>query len=75
MFKRRVRKIYWDYGMRWVCKPMSRTHLRANIIDGSVPFQRITGDTINISNYLEFGLYDGLWYLDNAGLGEPKPGS
>ena len=74
MFKKRVPKILWDYGMRWVCETLSRTHLRANRIDGGVPLQGITGDTIDISNYLEFGFYDRVWYRDNAGLGEPKPG-
>ena len=74
MFKKRVPKIYWDYGMRWVCETMSRTHLRANRVDGGVPLQGIVGDTIDISNYLEFGFYDRVWYRDNAGLGETKPG-
>ncbi len=74
MFKKRVPKIYWDYGMRWVCETMSRTHLRAHRIDGGVPLQGITGDTVDISNYLEFGFYDRVWFNDNAGLGETKPG-
>jgi hypothetical protein len=74
MFKKRVPRIYWDYGMRWVCETMSRTHLRAHRIDGGVPLQGITGDTIDISNFLEFGFYDRVWYRDNAGLGEIKPG-
>ena len=74
MFKKRVPKVYWDYGMRWVCETMSRTHLRANRVDGGVPLQGITGDTIDISNYLEFGFYDRVWYRDNAGLGEIHTG-
>jgi hypothetical protein len=74
MFKKKVPKIYWDYGMRWVCETMSRTHLRANRIDGGIPLQGITGDTTDISNFLEFGFYDRVWYRDNAGLGEIKPG-
>jgi hypothetical protein len=40
--------------MRWVWE----THFRANRSNGGVPLQRITGDTIKISNYLEFGFYD-----------------
>ena len=74
MFKKRVPKIFWDYGMRWVCETMQRTHLRANRVDGGVPIQRITGETVDISNYLEFGFYDRVWYRDNAGLGEQKLG-
>jgi hypothetical protein len=74
MFKKRVPQIYWDYGMRWVCEIQSRTHLRAHRINGGVPLQGITGDTVDIANYLEFGFYDRAWYRDNAGLGEIKPG-
>jgi hypothetical protein len=74
MFKKRVPTIYWDYGMRWVTETMSRTHLRAHTINGGVPLQGITGDTIDISNYLEFGFYDRVWYIDNGGMAEIKPG-
>ena len=26
-FRKKVPKLYWDYGMRWVCETMSRTFL------------------------------------------------
>jgi hypothetical protein len=74
MFKKRVPVNFWDYGMRWVSETMSRTHLRAHRIDGGVPLQGIIGDTVDISNYLEFGFYDRVWFRDNAGLAEPLPG-
>jgi hypothetical protein len=74
MFKKRVPKVYWDYGMRWVCETMSRTHLRHHRIDGGIPLGGITGDTIDISNYLEFGFYDRVWFRGNAGLGEVSAG-
>ena len=74
MFKKRVPTIFWDYGMRWVCETMQRTHLRANRVDGGVPLQKVVGETVDISNYLEFGFYDLVWYRDNAGLGEQKLG-
>jgi hypothetical protein len=74
MFKKRVPRIFWDYGMKWVCETMQRTHLRAKRVDGGVPLQKIVGDTVDISNYLEFGFYDRVWYRDNAGLGVQKLG-
>ena len=74
MFKKRVPTIFWDYGMRWVCETMQRTHLRANRIDGGVPLQKVTGETVDISNYIEFGFYDWVWFRDNAGLGEQQLG-
>ena len=74
MFRKRVPPILWDYGMKWVCEIMQRTHLRANRVDGGVPLQNVVGETVNISNYLEFGFYDRVWFRDNAGLGEQKLG-
>ena len=74
MFKKRVPKIFWDYGMRWVCETMQRTYTRGHRINGCVPLQAVTGETVDISEYLDFGFYDRIWYHDNAGLGEPMPG-
>ena len=74
MFKKRVPKGFWDYGMRWVCEIMQRTYLRGHRIDGCVPLQAVTGETIDISEYLDFGFYDRVWFHENAGLGEPVPG-
>ena len=36
--------------------------------------EQITGETPDISEYLDFGFYDWIWYKDNAGLGENKIG-
>ena len=33
-----------------------------------------TGETPDISQYIEFEFYDRYWYNDNAGLGETKLG-
>ena len=32
--------------------------------------EQITGETPDISEYLDFGFYNWVWYKDNAGLGE-----
>jgi hypothetical protein len=74
MFKKNVPGVFWDYGFRWVCGTMSRTHIRAQRIDGGIPLEKVTGETIDTSNYLDFGLYDHVVYRDNAGLSEPKIG-
>ena len=34
----------------------------------------LTGETHNISEYLDFGWYDRVWYKEDAGLGETKIG-
>ena len=74
MIKKRVPRKFWDYGMRWVCEVMQRTYLRNHRIDGSVPLQSVTGETPDISEYLDFGFYDRVWFRDNAGLGEQRLG-
>ena len=56
--------------MRWVCEVMQRTHVRANRSDRCVPIEEVTGETADISEYLDFGFYDRVWYHANAGLGE-----
>jgi hypothetical protein len=74
MFRRNLSKIFWDYGMRWVCEVMSRTHTRPQRIDCGIPLEKVTGETVDISNYLDFGFYDYVVYRDNAGLSESKIG-
>ena len=39
-------------------------------MDGGVPLENITGETEDISDYLDFGFYDRVWFHENAGLGE-----
>ena len=39
-------------------------------MDGGVHLENITGETEDISDYLDFGFYDRLWFHVNAGLGE-----
>ena len=74
MVRKQVPRRLWDYGMRWVCETMQRTSTTAGGLEGSIPLQGITGETEDISQWLDFGFYDRVWYLENAGLGEKKPG-
>jgi hypothetical protein len=41
---------------------------------GHCPPERVTGETINIPEYLDFGFYNWVWFRENAGLGETKLG-
>jgi uncharacterized protein with GYD domain len=31
------------------------------------PIESVTGETTDISEYLDFGFYDSVWYHENAG--------
>ena len=64
----------WDYGLQWVCDIQVRTSNSARDLDGKCPLERVTRETVDISEYLDFGFYDWVWYRENAGLGETKLG-
>jgi len=74
MVKRKVPKRLWDYGMVWACEVMSLTSNSSFSLEGRTPMEQLTGETPDISEYLDFGFYDWIWYKDNAGLGENRIG-
>ena len=43
----------------------------ANIQDRT-PLEALTGETPDISQYLDFGFYDRVWFKEDVGLGETK---
>jgi hypothetical protein len=53
---------------------MSLTSNTAFNLHGRIPMEEITGEIPDISEYLDFGFYDWIWYKDNAGIGENKIG-
>ena len=74
MVRKRVPRKLWDYGMRWVCEVMNITYTTAGSMDGCIPQEKVTGETCDISEYLDFGFYDKVWFHDNAGLGPQRAG-
>ena len=74
MHHKRVPKRLWDYGLKWVSEVRVRTSSDAADLKGRTPLERITGDTVDISEYLDFSFYDWCWYHENAGLGPTKLG-
>ena len=74
MVRKRVPRMLWDYGVIWCSEIMALTHSSAGSIHGGIPLEKVLGETPDISEYLDFGFYDKVWYKDNAGLGEALPG-
>ena len=70
MIRNRVPRRLWKDGMRLVCETMQRTSTQAGRLAGCTPIESVTGETVEISEYLNFGFYDRVWYHENAGLGE-----
>ena len=65
MIQGQVLRKFWE-----VCKVMQRTSTQAGGLGEWTPIESVTGETVDISEYLDFGLYDQVWYHENAGIGE-----
>ena len=74
MLKKRAPRRLWDYGFRCVCEIMQRTVFWSGSLEGRPPLEVLTGESLDISEYLDFSFYDRCWYHKNAGLGELKLG-
>ena len=53
---------------------MQRTLTQAGVLGRQTTIEPVTGETVDIYEYLDFGFYDQVWYHENAGLGERLPG-
>ena len=53
---------------------MQLTARTSGKLKGRTPLELLTGETPDISEYLDFGWYDRVWYKEDAGLWETKMG-
>ncbi|GAX25842.1 hypothetical protein FisN_6Hu120 [Fistulifera solaris] len=60
--RKSIPKRLWDYGLTHIAEIMCRT-VRAG--SDRTPYEIVTGDTPDISEYLDFDFYDWVWYLNN----------
>lgn len=74
MMKKNVPKRLWDFGFVWVCDTGNMTVSSSRYAKGRTPLEIVTGETPEISEYIDFGFYDWVVYKENAGLGETKLG-
>ena len=74
MHHKHVPRRLWDYGLKWVSEVRVRTSSDAADLKGRTPLEQVTGDTVDISEYLDFGFYNWCWYHENARLGPTKLG-
>ena len=49
---------------------MSLTANSSFQLEGRTPLEQVTGETLEISEYLDFNFYNWVWYRDNAGVGD-----
>ena len=74
MFRTYCPRALWCYGLPYVAKIMQITASFAADLQGRTPLEALTGETPDISQYLDFGFYDRVWFKEDAGLGETKLG-
>ena len=74
MLRNKVPHILWYYGLKWVAEIMERTSGSEGSLHYHTSLEELTGETPNISEYLDFSFYEWCWYNDNAGLGETNLG-
>ena len=49
---------------------MNVTASKSGGLNGRTLLEFVTGETPDISEYLDFGFYERVWYIVNAGVGE-----
>ena len=56
IIKKRVPLNFWDYVLRWISETSSLTHYTAagGTDGGHIPLTQVTGETVNILEYLDF---------------------
>ena len=59
----------WDYGVQWITQVIQKISTQAGRLQGACPLQYVTVETLDISEYLDFGFYDHVSNKDNYGLG------
>ena len=74
MMKRSVPKRFWDYGIVWVCETGNLSVSSSRHARGRTPLEIISGETPDISEYLDFSFYDWVLFRTNAGLGKEEIG-
>ena len=62
---KKVHQRVWDYGLVCECEIMSHIARGPNKQPG---LEQITGDSIDISEWLDFDMYDYVWYWDKPHL-------
>ena len=70
MMKQGVPQRLWDYGINWVCETNNLSVSSSRYAGGRTAVEYVTGETPDISEYLDFSFYDLVTYRSNAGLGE-----
>ena len=67
--RKRVPRNLWEYGVQWNPQLMQSMSTQYGGLRGTCPLKDVTGETPDISEFLDFGFYDHVTDKDNYGLG------
>ena len=73
-YAKRVPKRLWDYLLLWISETGNLSVSSSKYANGRTSTEIITGETPDISEYVDFSFYDWVIYRSNAGLDEPELG-
>ena len=74
MTKKNVPPRLWDFGLDWTCETGNLTVTSSKYSKNRTPIEHATGETPDISEYLDFSFYDWVVFRQNAGRGEASIG-
>ena len=74
MRQRDVPERLWDFCFNWICETGSLSVSSSKYAKGRTPMEYISGETPDISEYLDFSFYDWVVFRNNAGVGPSKIG-
>lgn len=72
--KKNIPDRLWDFGIEYICETANLTMNTSRYSKERVPLECITGETPDISEYIDFGFYDWVLFRTNAGLGTAEIG-
>ena len=70
MQQMKVHERVWDYLAVWICDTGNLSVSSSRYAKGRTSLEIITGETPDISEYLDFGFYDSVTYRNKVILGE-----
>ena len=74
VFKTYCPRKLWTYGYPFMANIMPFTASQSVKLQDRTPFEYMTGETPDISEYLYFGCYYRVWYKEDEGLEKTKNG-
>jgi len=71
MHKHNILRRLWDFVLAWVFETGNVTVSSSRYANGRTPLEHLTGETPDITEYLDFSPYEWVTYKQNACLGRP----